>query len=239
MIKLENVVKVYRTTEVETTALNGIDLTVQAGEFLALMGPSGCGKSTLLNIIGLIDSPSAGSYSFFGQDVSAHSEDALSLVRKQNVGFIFQQFNLIDELSVHENVELALRYHKVAPKERRERAIAALDQVGMSKRLRHFPRQLSGGQQQRVAIARALVGRPKVIVADEPTGNLDAASGAQIMELMKGAHQSGATLVMVTHSDTCATHADRVLSLLDGKLVHTTIPMQPLQRQVAANTVGS
>lgn len=219
MIRLEHVSKIYRATEVETTALDDLSLEVKAGEFLAVMGPSGCGKSTLLNILGLIDSPSAGAYWFHGEDVAQCSEKELSLRRRARVGFVFQNFNLIDDLNVSENVEVALLYLGVASAERRQRVAAALERVDLAHRARHMPRQLSGGQQQRVAIARALVAHPKLILADEPTGNLDTANGDAVMDMLTGILNGGTTIVMVTHSQEYAKRAHRVVYMLDGRFV--------------------
>ena len=223
MLKLEKIGKVYRTTEVETQALNDVSLQIDAGEFVAVMGPSGCGKSTLLNIFGLLDSPSAGTYQFFGEEVSSYSEAQLTTVRRAAIGFVFQSFNLIDDLSVEENVEVALLYRSVPAKERRTRVAEALERVGIAHRARHLPQQLSGGQQQRVAVARALVSNPKVILADEPTGNLDTANGNAVMELLINVAKSGTTVVMVTHSLTYAALANRTIKLLDGRIVSETL----------------
>ena len=218
MLKLENISKVYRTTEVETAALEDLSLEVQRGEFLAIMGPSGCGKSTLLNILGLIDSPTSGSYWFMGEDVARCSEAQLTLRRRAGVAFVFQNFNLIDNLNVAENVEVALLYRRVRGDERRRRVTAALEMVDLGHRMRHMPSQLSGGQQQRVAVARALVSDPKIVFADEPTGNLDTANGESVMEVLLRAAKAGTTLVMVTHSEIHAGRADRVIQMLDGRL---------------------
>jgi putative ABC transport system ATP-binding protein len=223
MLKLDRIVKVYRTTEVETRALDDVSLSVNAGEFVAVMGPSGCGKSTLLNILGLLDTPSAGTYEFFGEDVTSYSEAQLTVVRRAAIGFVFQNFNLIDDLSVEENVEVALLYRDVPAKERRTRVAQALDRVGIGHRARHLPQQLSGGQQQRVAVARALVSNPKVILADEPTGNLDTANGNAVMDLLISVAKSGTTVVMVTHSLTYAALASRTIKLLDGRVVSETL----------------
>jgi putative ABC transport system ATP-binding protein len=223
MLKLENVSKIYRTTEVETRALDGVSFEVGAGEFLAIMGPSGCGKSTLLNILGLLDSPTSGVYSFFGEDVARASEQYLTILRRGVVGFIFQSFNLIDDLNVAENVEVALIYRRVSAGERKRRVAEALERVGIAHRSRHLPQQLSGGQQQRVAIARALVSNPKLILADEPTGNLDTANGEAVMDLLTGVSQSGTTVVMVTHSLVHAGRAQRTVKLLDGHVVSQTL----------------
>ncbi len=222
MLKLEQIGKVYRTTEVETQALNDVSLGIDAGEFVAVMGPSGCGKSTLLNILGLLDSPSSGHYSFFGQDVTTLSESELTRLRRDSIGCVIQSFNLIDDLSVAENVEVALLYRNLPARERRERVAAALERVGISHRARHLPQQLSGGQQQRVAVARALVSAPRVILADEPTGNLDTANGNAVMDMLIDVAKSGTTVVMVTHSLTYAALAQRTIKLLDGRVVSET-----------------
>jgi putative ABC transport system ATP-binding protein len=222
MLKLEHVSKVYRTTDVETAALDDVSLEVKPGEFLAIMGPSGCGKSTLLNILGLIDSPTSGSYWFRGEDIARCSEEELTLHRRAGVGFVFQSFNLIDDLNVTENVEVALLYVGVPRAERRERIAAALDRVDLAHRARHMPKQLSGGQQQRVAVARALVANPKLILADEPTGNLDTANGEAVMEMLTRIMNGGTTIVMVTHSEEHAKRAHRVVNMLDGRLVDST-----------------
>jgi putative ABC transport system ATP-binding protein len=219
MLKLEHICKTYRATEVETAALDDVSLNVDPGEFLAVMGPSGCGKSTLLNILGLIDSPTAGAYWFLGEDISQSTEEELTVRRRGGVGFIFQSFNLIDDLNVVENVEVALLYLGVRSAERRRRANEALERVDLAHRARHMPKQLSGGQQQRVAVARALVSEPKLILADEPTGNLDSANGDAVMHLLSGVTKSGTTIVMVTHSEEHARRADRVMYMLDGRFV--------------------
>jgi putative ABC transport system ATP-binding protein len=219
MIKLSGVSKRYRTTELETTALDGIDLTIGSGEFVAVMGPSGCGKSTLLNIVGLIDAPSSGQYFFGDQEISKYSENKLADLRKGNVGFIFQSFNLIDELNVYENVELPLLYQSVPKQKRRELVAAALELVGLSSRAKHKPEQLSGGQQQRVAVARAVVGDPKLILADEPTGNLDSKNGEEVMSMLDQLNKQGTTILMVTHSPSHADRAHRIVNLLDGRVV--------------------
>jgi putative ABC transport system ATP-binding protein len=223
MLKLENISKIYRTTEVETHALDGVSFEVGAGEFLAIMGPSGCGKSTLLNILGLLDSPTSGVYSFFGEDVARASEQHLTRLRRGAVGFVFQSFNLIDDLNVAENVEVALIYRGVSGSERKRRVAEALERAGIAHRSRHLPQQLSGGQQQRVAIARALVSNPKLILADEPTGNLDTANGDTVMDLLTGVSQSGTTVIMVTHSLVHAGRAQRTVKLLDGRVVSETL----------------
>lgn len=219
MLKLEHISKVYRTTEVETSALDDLSLEVNPGEFLAIMGPSGCGKSTLLNILGLIDNPTSGAYWFRGENVTGCSEDELTVHRRGSVGFIFQNFNLIDDLNVAENVEVALLYLGVPGAERRQRVAAALERVDLAHRARHMPKQLSGGQQQRVAVARALVANPKLILADEPTGNLDTANGDAVMAMLTEIMTSGTTVVMVTHSEEYARRAHRVVHMLDGRFV--------------------
>lgn len=219
MIKTKNLKKVYTTEEVETTALNGINLEIREGAFCAVMGPSGCGKSTLLNILGLLDNPTAGEYHFLDYEVSNKSERERARLRKGNIGFIFQSFNLIDELTVFENVELPLLYLGASAAERKEKAEAALERMNMMHRRNHFPQQLSGGQQQRVAIARAVVADTKLILADEPTGNLDSDHGDEVMELLAELHDQGTTIVMVTHSPHDAEYADRVINLFDGAIV--------------------
>ena len=223
MIKLENIQKVFRTEEVETVALGGVSLEVKKGEFVAIMGPSGCGKSTLLNILGLLDNPTGGSYLLDGQDVGQLRESQRTKVRKGQIGFVFQSFNLIDELSVEENVELPLVYLGVPKKERRQRVAAILQRMAISHRAHHFPQQLSGGQQQRVAIARAVVAGPKLILADEPTGNLDSRNGHEVMQLLTQLWQEGTTVVMVTHSQRDASFAQRTVNLLDGQVVEQTM----------------
>ena len=219
MLTMRDLSKVYRTETVETSALDGIDLDIAAGEFVAIMGPSGCGKSTLLNIIGMLDSPSSGSYVFNGLEVAGLPEGKLADVRKKNIGFIFQSFNLVDELSVRENVELALLYHDVPSSERKRRVEEVMDKVGIAHRAKHRPSQLSGGQQQRVAVARALIGEPKLILADEPTGNLDTAHGEEVMRMLQALNQEGSTIVMVTHSPAHADYAARVVNMLDGRIL--------------------
>jgi putative ABC transport system ATP-binding protein len=219
MIKLAQVSKKYRTAELETTALDGVDFALESGEFVAVMGPSGCGKSTLLNIVGLIDNPSSGRFFFGEREISQYSESRLAALRKGNVGFIFQSFNLIDELSVYENVELPLLYQKVSKPQRRNLVREALELVGLSARAKHKPDQLSGGQQQRVAVARAVVGNPKLILADEPTGNLDSKNGEEVMEMLTTLNEQGTTVLMVTHSPSHAARAQRVVNLLDGRVV--------------------
>lgn len=219
MIKLNKLLKVYTSEEVETTAVNEISLNIKKGEFIAIMGPSGCGKSSLLNILGLLDNASGGEYWFGDQEVVKYVEKDRANLRKGNIGFVFQSFNLIDELTVYENVELPLLYLKMTSAERAEKINAGLERMGIMHRKSHFPQQLSGGQQQRVAIARAIVTNPKVILADEPTGNLDSANGIEVMNLLKELNQSGTTIVMVTHSPEDAKYADRIINLLDGKIV--------------------
>jgi putative ABC transport system ATP-binding protein len=216
---MREVARVYRTDTVETTALDGIFLDVADGEFVAIMGPSGCGKSTLLNVIGMLDSPTSGSYVFNGTEVANLSESKLADFRKRNIGFIFQSFNLVDELSVRENIELALLYHNVPTGERRTRVDAVMDKVGIAHRAKHRPSQLSGGQQQRVAVARALVAAPKLILADEPTGNLDTAHGEEVMKMLQALNHEGSTIVMVTHSPAHADYAGRVVNMLDGRIL--------------------
>ena len=219
MIKIENLQKIFRTDEVETVALGGITFDVQPGEFVAVMGPSGCGKSTLLNILGLLDNPSDGQYWLDGQPVAQLRESQRTQVRKGKVGFVFQSFNLIDELNVEQNVELPLKYLGVPKKERRQRVRELLRRMAISHRAHHYPHQLSGGQQQRVAIARAVVANPKLILADEPTGNLDSKHGYEVMELLTQLNTAGTTIVMVTHSQRDAAFATRVINMLDGTLV--------------------
>ena len=219
MIRIEHLSKVFRTEEVETTALNDVSLHVKQVEFVAIMGPSGCGKSTLLNIIGLLDNPTSGNYYFNGQEVGHLKEKQRTQVRKGNIGFVFQSFNLIDELNVYENVELPLIYLKKKASEKKELVTSILDRMNISHRVKHFPQQLSGGQQQRVAIARAVVAGPKLILADEPTGNLDSKNGAEVMNLLTELNQEGTTIVMVTHSQHDASYAHRVVHLFDGQIV--------------------
>jgi len=223
VLKLTKICKTYRTSEVETRALNEISLEIGAGEFVAVMGPSGCGKSTLLNVLGLLDSPTSGTFEFFGEQVAQYSEARLTGLRRDRIGFVFQSFNLIDDLSVAENVEVALLYRRVPAGERRRRVARALEQVGMGHRAKHRPQQLSGGQQQRVAVARALVSEPQLILADEPTGNLDTANGEAVMGMLTDAVQAGMTVVMVTHSLDHATAAQRTIKLLDGRVVSETL----------------
>jgi putative ABC transport system ATP-binding protein len=219
MLKLHDMYKVYRTEEVETVALNGVNLEIDQGDFVAVMGPSGCGKSTLLNIIGMLDNPTDGDYWFFDENIARHSETQRSALRKTHIGFIFQNFNLIDELSVAENIELALLYHNMPSAERKRRVAAAMDRMGIAHRARHMPGQLSGGQQQRVAVARAVVGDQPLILADEPTGNLDSVHGQEVMEMLRTLNSDGTTIVMVTHSPAHADYAHRTVNLFDGHVV--------------------
>ena len=223
MLKLDKICKTYRTSEVETRALDRISLEIAAGEFVAVMGPSGCGKSTLLNVLGLLDNPTSGLFEFFGEQVAQYSESRLTGLRRDRIGFVFQSFNLIDDLSVAENVEVALLYRRVPSGERRRRVAQALERVGMGHRAKHRPQQLSGGQQQRVAVARALVSEPQLILADEPTGNLDTANGEAVMGLLTDAANAGVTVVMVTHSLVHAAVAQRTIKLLDGRVVSETL----------------
>ena len=219
MIKVENLSKSFRTEEVETIALNGVSFEVKDGEFVAIMGPSGCGKSTLLNILGLLDNPTGGKYWLDGNEVSALKEKDRTDVRKGQIGFVFQSFNLIDELNVEENIELPLTYLNIPAKERKQKVQEIMKRMAISHRAKHFPHQLSGGQQQRVAIARAVVFDPKIILADEPTGNLDSKNGIEVMKLLTELNREGTTIVMVTHSDRDASMAQRVIKLFDGKVV--------------------
>jgi putative ABC transport system ATP-binding protein len=219
MLKLHNLSKIYRTDDVETVALDSVNIEIDAGEFVAVMGPSGCGKSTLLNIIGMLDSPSEGGYNFMNEEVAGYSESQLSHIRKHNIGFIFQSFNLIDELTVQENIELALLYHDIASSDRRDRVAHVMDKVGIAHRAKHMPSQLSGGQQQRVAVARAVVGEQSLILADEPTGNLDSAHGQDVMEMLQTLNAEGTTIVMVTHSPSHSDYARRIINLFDGHVV--------------------
>ena len=219
MIRMHDLTKAYRTEDVETTALNEINLAVEAGEFIAIMGPSGCGKSTLLNVLGMLDSPDSGSYEFDGEDVAGYAENRLAAIRKENIGFIFQSFNLVDELTVAENVMLPLLYKKVPARERDERVQKVLERVGIAHRAEHRPQQLSGGQQQRVAVARAVISNPKLILADEPTGNLDSANGEEVLGLLNQLNGDGTTIIMVTHDRGLADHASRVVNMLDGRVL--------------------
>lgn len=219
MLRLRKIDKVYGNDEHQTKALNAVSIDIAAAEFVAVMGPSGCGKSSLLNIIGLLDNATGGQYFFQGQDITQQSQQQLSKIRKHHIGFIFQDFNLIDELSVSENIELALLYHKISAKERRLKVANAMDKVGIAHRAQHLPHQLSGGQQQMVAIARAVVGEQALILADEPTGNLDSIHGQQVMKLLQDLNQQGTTIVMVTHSLAHADYARRTINLFDGGVV--------------------
>lgn len=223
MIKTNNLVKIFRTDEVETTALNNVSLEVVQGEFVAVMGPSGCGKSTLLNILGLLDNPTKGEYNFMGQEVSKHKERQRTNLRKGNIGFVFQSFNLIDELNVYENVELPLLYLRMKQSVRKQKVNEVLDRMQISHRKKHFPQQLSGGQQQRVAVARAVVAHPQLILADEPTGNLDSKNGEEVMNLLESLNNGGTTIIMVTHSPTYAERANRIVHLFDGHIVTENI----------------
>ena len=219
MIRTENLTRIFRTEEVETIALNGVNIEVEDGEFIAIMGPSGCGKSTLLNILGLLDSPSEGKYWLNNEEVGHLKERERTAYRKGRIGFVFQNFNLIDELTVEENVDLQLKYLGVGKAERKERVLEILRKVKLSHRAKHYPHQLSGGQQQRVAIARAVVGKPSIILADEPTGNLDSKNGMEVMQLLSELNEEGTTIVMVTHSKHDATYASRIINLFDGQVV--------------------
>ncbi|MDH4126324.1 MAG: ABC transporter ATP-binding protein [Gammaproteobacteria bacterium] len=219
MLKLHNMYKVYRTDEVETVALNGVNLEIDQGDFVAIMGPSGCGKSTLLNIVGLLDDPSDGDYFFFDENVAKYNEAKRSAIRKKNIGFIFQSFNLIDELNVAENIELALLYHNMPAAQRKKRVDSVMDRMGIGHRAKHMPGQLSGGQQQRVAVARAVVGDQPLILADEPTGNLDSVHGQEVMQQLRSLNAEGTTIVMVTHSSAHADYARRTVNLFDGHVV--------------------
>ena len=219
MIKVTELSKIFRTEEIETTALNGVSFEIKKGEFVAIMGPSGCGKSTLLNILGLLDNPSGGSYELMGQEVAQLKERDRTKFRKGNIGFVFQSFNLIDELNVFENVELPLKYLNMSASERKQRVTAMLKRMNISHRAQHFPQQLSGGQQQRVAIARAVISNPNLVLADEPTGNLDPKNGKEVMDLLTELNSEGTTIVMVTHSQKDASVAQRTINLFDGRIV--------------------
>lgn len=234
MIKTEKLTKLFTTEEVQTKALNEVSLNVKQGEFVAIMGPSGCGKSTLLNILGTLDSPSSGTYFFDGKQVDKMSENQLTALRKGNLGFIFQSFNLIDELSVYENVELPLVYLGMKQAERKQRVNQVLEKVNLLHRANHFPQQLSGGQQQRVAIARAVVADCKLLLADEPTGNLDSVNGVEVMELLKELNRQGTTIIIVTHSQRDAAYAHRIIQLFDGQIVAENInrPLNEKQQEV-------
>ena len=219
MITVNNLSKIFRTEEIETTALNGVSFEIKDGEFVAIMGPSGCGKSTLLNILGLLDNPTEGSSQLLGTEVARLKEKERTRFRKGNIGFVFQSFNLIDELNVYENIELPLKYMNISAAERKEKVTAIMKRMAISHRAQHFPQQLSGGQQQRVAIARAVVASPKLILADEPTGNLDSKNGREVMNMLTELHADGTTIVMVTHSQRDAGYADRIINLFDGQIV--------------------
>jgi putative ABC transport system ATP-binding protein len=223
MIETKNLEKVFTTEEVETTALNKVNLKIGEGEFVSVMGPSGCGKSTLLNILGLLDNPSSGEYRFLGDDVARHSERQRAHLRKGNIGFVFQSYNLIDELTVFENVELPMLYLKYSTSERKKKALEVLERLQLIPRKNHFPQQLSGGQQQRVAVARAIVVKPRLILADEPTGNLDSSNGEEVMGLLNQLHDEGTTILMVTHSPAYAEYGQRVIHLFDGHIVTENI----------------
>ena len=218
LLKLENLTKAYRTAEIETTALNSVNVEIGEGQFVAVMGPSGCGKSTLLNVIGMLDTPTSGSYRFRDREVAGLSESGLAELRKQHIGFVFQSFNLIDELTVEGNIELALLYHKISASERKERVAEVMDRMKIAHRAKHFPAALSGGQQQRVAVARAVVSRPALILADEPTGNLDSNNGEEVMKLLLELNSAGTTILMVTHSSLHAEYARRTIHLFDGQV---------------------
>ncbi|MCT4591019.1 MAG: ABC transporter ATP-binding protein [Carboxylicivirga sp.] len=228
MLRTANLQKIFRTEEVETTALNNVNIHVQKGEFVAIMGPSGCGKSTLLNIIGLLDNPTNGELFFDGQEIASFKERQRTNLRKGNIGFVFQSFNLIDELNVFENIEMPLVYLKMSSRERKERVQKVMERMQIAHRAKHFPQQLSGGQQQRVAIARAVVTNPKLILADEPTGNLDSLNGAEVMNLLRQLNEEGTTIVMVTHSAEHAEYAHRVINLFDGHVVTEKIFKEPV-----------
>jgi putative ABC transport system ATP-binding protein len=218
MIKTKNLVKVFLTEDVETTALNKVNLEVKEGEFVSIMGPSGCGKSTLLNILGLLDNPTKGEFNFLGNDVSKYNERQRADLRKENLGFVFQSFNLIDELTIFENVELPLLYLKMGSSDRKKKVNTVLEQMRIDHRSGHFPQQLSGGQQQRVAVSRAVVSEPKIIMADEPTGNLDSLHGDEVMKILRDLNKQGTSIVMVTHSPAYAKYAHRTIQLFDGKI---------------------
>ncbi len=219
IIETSNLKKIYRTEDIETTALDTINLNLDEGEFVSIMGPSGCGKSTLLNILGLIDDMSEGSFQFLGEEVSGYSESKRAALRKANIGFVFQSFNLIDELTVYENIELPLLYNSIPSAERKEKVGSVLEKLSMGHRAKHFPRQLSGGQQQRAAVARAIVNEPNLILADEPTGNLDSKNSHEVMETLEKLNEEGTTILMVTHSEEMAGYSHSVIQLLDGKIV--------------------
>ncbi|HNK42957.1 MAG TPA: ABC transporter ATP-binding protein [Flavobacteriales bacterium] len=229
LLKIQSLSKIYRTDTVETTALSNVSIDIEQGEFVAIMGPSGCGKSTLLNIIGLLDSPSSGQYFVHGEDVSGYNERKRAEVRKTTIGFVFQSFNLIDELTVAENIELPLIYTRLGKAERKQRVQEAMDRMNIAHRAKHFPQQLSGGQQQRVAIARAVVNAPKLILADEPTGNLDSAMGEEVMGLLTELNKAGTTVIIVTHSLRDAGFAQRTINLLDGKVLSGEVSTQAIR----------
>ncbi len=233
MITISNLNRVFRTQDLETTALSNINFSVEEGEFVAIMGPSGCGKSTLLSILGMLDSPSSGCFEFAGKDIAGYSEKKLAELRKASVGFIFQSFNLIDELTVYENVELPLQYQNISKAERKNRVEAILKRVAIDHRAEHLPQQLSGGQQQRVAVARALVINPKLILADEPTGNLDSKNGDEVMTMLRELNREGTTVVMVTHSEKEGNYADRLIRLFDGQIMIDKANNVSLQTEVA------
>jgi len=232
LIRLEGIKKVFLTDEVETHALSEVHLEIRAGEYVAIAGPSGCGKTTLLSILGLLDAPSGGTYLLAGENVESLGAAERARVRNRQIGFIFQAFNLIGDLNVYENVELPLTYRGMDSAERRRRVQEALERVGMSHRMKHYPAQLSGGQQQRVAVARAVAGEPAILLADEPTGNLDSTNGEAVMELLRELHRAGATICMVTHDPRYALHADRTIKLFDGRVVEETTPGQPAAASV-------
>lgn len=228
MIRTNKLVKIYRTDEVQTTALNAVDVSIAEGEFVAVMGPSGCGKSTLLNVLGMIDSPSSGEYFFNGEEIGKLPERKRSDVRKHNLGFVFQSFNLIDELTVYENIELPMLYTKVPAAQRKKRVEELMEGMNIMHRRNHFPQQLSGGQQQRVAVARAVVNKPKLILADEPTGNLDSQNGDEVMKILADLNAEGTTILMVTHSQYCAEFGNRIIRMLDGQVVTENVIRQYL-----------
>ena len=228
MIRTKNLVKIYQTDEVETSALNDLNLEIKQGEFVSIMGPSGCGKSTLLNVLGMIDSPTSGEYYFMDKEIGHLSERGRSDIRKHNLGFVFQSFNLIDELTVYENIELPMLYTKVPSADRKVRVEKLLEEMSLMHRRNHFPQQLSWGQQQRVAVARAIVYHPKLILADEPTGNLDSSNGDDVMRILTKLNEEGTTIVMVTHSQYCAEFGNRIIRMLDGKVVTENLVKQYL-----------
>ncbi|MEQ1745901.1 MAG: ABC transporter ATP-binding protein [Saprospiraceae bacterium] len=228
MIRTTKLVKIYRTDEVETMALNEVNVEIAEGEFVSVMGPSGCGKSTLLNVLGMIDSPSGGTYHFNGEEVGGLPERKRANVRKHNLGFVFQSFNLIDELTVYENIELPMLYTKTPATQRKQRVEELLEGMNIMHRRNHFPQQLSGGQQQRVAVARAVVNKPKLILADEPTGNLDSANGDEVMKILSDLNAAGTTILMVTHSQYCAEFGNRIIRMLDGQVVTENVVRQYL-----------